>query len=385
MTVKGTDAHSGVDEVEWVVDGGAPDHRARPQGQFTISADGAHTVQTRVRDVAGNESGWAQHTVNIDTTAPTDLTDAPDDWVQAAHVEVKATDAVSGVDRVEWQIDGGPWLHGPSGSIVHFTTTGEYQLRTRARDVAGNVSRAAARERAGRRGSPPPTPPRSRAGPVEQPVSGGRHRHATPTRASRASSGRSTAARQRGRPGDPAAITGSGTHKLKTRVSDAAGNWSAWRTETININAALGRQRPARRHHDGRHPTVWRKAPVTVTVQAEDAGSGVDLIEYQVPGVIGGDTQSATRRPFTVDTEGDNLLRDARDGQGSATGRPGARSTFKIDLTRPVDTTDIPDELAAVEQLHARRRPTRTRLRRRRDPVHDQRRARAVRQTPATR
>ena len=227
-----------------------------------------------MRDVAGNESGWAQHTVKIDTTAPTNLTDAPDDWVQAAHVEVKATDAVSGVDRVEWQIDGGPWLHGPSGSIVHFTTTGEYQLRTRARDVAGNVS-APQLENVTVDATAPTnttTPPSGRR--RQQPVPGGRHRHATPTPASRASSGRSTAAPSPRATRATWPITGSGTHTLKTRVSDAAGNWSAWRSDTIKIDAALGDTVPPVDTTTAGSDTVWFNAPVTVTVQAADTDSG---------------------------------------------------------------------------------------------------------------
>src|SRR5918999_5346304 len=139
VTVSGVDGHSGIDEVSWIVDGGASTTDS-PQGQFTISAEGEHTVQTLVRDVAGNQSGWKSHTVKIDTTVPDNLTDVPDDWAQSAHVEIEAADAVSGVNRVEWQIDGGAWQNGPWATGVDFTATGEYQLRTRARDNAGNVS-----------------------------------------------------------------------------------------------------------------------------------------------------------------------------------------------------------------------------------------------------
>ena len=334
VTVKGTDAHSGVDEVVWVVDGGAPT-TASPQGQFTISADGSHTVQTLVRDEAGNESGWAQHTVNIDTTAPTDLTDAPDDWVQAAAVEVKATDAVSGVDRVEWQIDSGPWLHGPSGSVVPFTTTGEYQLRTRARDVAGNLS-APQVENVQVDAEAPTNTTTQPGGQVSSP-------YQVAVTGSDDDSGVATVQWQVGNgpvaTNTPVSITGSGTYELKTRVGDTAGNWSAWRTETIIVNAALGDNVPPVDTTTGAS-TFWRKAPVTMTVQAEDAGSGVDFIEYQVPGVLGGDTP--VTKTVTVDTEGVNFFETrATDKLGNRSAL--RRQTVKIDLTRPVDTTVIPE------------------------------------------
>ena len=182
----------------------------------------------------------------------------------------RPADAVSGVDRVEWQIDGGPWLHGPSGSFVHFTTTGEYQLRTRARDVAGNVSRAAARERHGRRDrahqhdhapapgatsaartrwpSPAPTPTPGVDG-VEWQVDGG--------------------SINTGDPGDLAEVSGTGTHTLETRVRDAAGNWSglAHRHDQRSTPRSATPFRPSTRPRPA--PTrSGATAPVTVTVQA---------------------------------------------------------------------------------------------------------------------
>ena len=31
-------------------------------------------------------------------------------------------------------------------------------------------------------------------------------------------------------------VSGSGTFSLRTRVRDAAGNWSAWRTDTVRVD-----------------------------------------------------------------------------------------------------------------------------------------------------
>jgi hypothetical protein len=336
VIVKGVDAHSGIDEVSWVVDGGAPD-TATPQGQFTISADGSHTVQTLVRDEAGNESGWAQHTVNIDTTAPTNLTDAPDDWVQAAHVEVNASDAVSGVDRVEWQIDGGPWLHGPSGTLVHFTTTGEYQLRTRARDVAGNVSTAQLENVQIDTVAPANTtaaPSGVSSNPYQRAVTGTDDDSGVATVEWQVDGGSIVS----GASGAPVTVTGGGQHTLKTRVIDVAGNASAWRTDTININAALGDNvAPVDITTLGSN-TAWNNGPVSVTVDAVDAGSGVTRLEWRRPGEP---TQSSTTAAtFTIDTEGDNRLETrAYDGIQWSAWR---LQHFKVDRSLPVDTTAIP-------------------------------------------
>lgn len=338
VTVKGTDAHSGVDEVSWVVDGGAP-ATASPTGAFTISADGEHTVQTLVRDAAGNESGWTVHIVKIDRTVPDNLTDAPDAWVQAAQVDVEATDGVSGVDRVEWQVDGGPWLQGPAGSIVDFTATGQYQLRTRARDMAGNVSPDQLETVRVDTDAPVNTTAAQPVGPVSNP-------YQVAVTGTDADAGVATVEWQvdggaigSGVSGDPATVTGGGVHTLKTRVIDAAGNASAWRTDTITIDAALGDNVLPVDTTTAGSTTVWRSAPVTVTVQAVDAGSGIDLIEYRRPGVLTGST--STTASVTIAEEGDNVLETrVTDRAGNRTNW--RRQHFKIDTSLPVDTIDIP-------------------------------------------
>jgi Bacterial Ig-like domain len=336
VTVKGVDAHSGVDEVEWVVDGGVPSS-ASPEGQFTISADGEHTIQTLVRDVAGNESGWKSHSVKIDATAPDNLTDVSVDWAPAAHVEIKAADSVSGLDRVEWQIDGGPWQHGPSGTIVDFTGTGEYELGTRARDNAGNVSLVQLDDVLVDATAPTNTtaPSADVSDPYQVAVAG-----------NDADSGVDAVEWQvdglpvsSGDPGDLATVSGNGPHTLKTRVRDAAGNWSGWRTDAISIDATLGDNvLPVDTTTAGSN-TVWRKTPVTVTVQAVDAGSGVKLIEYRRPGVLTGET--TTTATITIEDEGDNILetRVTDNADNQTTWR---QQHFKVDRSLPVDTIDIP-------------------------------------------
>jgi hypothetical protein len=338
VTVKGTDAHSGVDEVSWVVDGGAPS-TASPEGQFTISADGEHTVQTLVRDVAGNESGWKSHSVKIDTTLPSNVTAFDADWTQAYHVLVEGADAGSGVDRVEWQIDGGPWLHGPSGSAVDITGTGEYELRTRVRDNAGNVSAArldnVSVDATAPTNTTAPAPGSDVSNPYQVAITG------TDTDSGvEAVEWEVDGVPFSGDAGDLATVSGDGQHTLRSRILDAAGNYSAWRTDTINVDATLGDNQPPVDTTTAGSNTVWRSGPVAVTVQATDAGSGVALVEWRRPGQPTDSTTSSAT--FTIDTEGDNVL------ETRATDHAGNRTSwrlqhFKVDRSVPVDTTGIPD------------------------------------------
>ena len=142
VSVTGTDAHSGVASVSWRLDGGLITSAAAP-GALTVSAEGVHTLETRVTDVAGNVSGWsAPRTIRIDTTAPTNSTVASDgEWTTADYnVLVTGADDGSGLQEVQYRINSGPWIPGPSGTQATVPGSGDHTFETRAVDVAGNIS-----------------------------------------------------------------------------------------------------------------------------------------------------------------------------------------------------------------------------------------------------
>lgn len=110
--------------------------------------DGSYALCWRGVDVAGN--GTAVNAgcqpVKVDTKAPTALAPivpaAPDGansyYVTQPKISPSATDPAggSGIDRVEAQVDGGPWT--VSASVV--IPEGEHEVRVRAVDKAGNFS-----------------------------------------------------------------------------------------------------------------------------------------------------------------------------------------------------------------------------------------------------
>lgn len=147
VTVTATDNQSGVDRIEYSLDGAA---FARYSAPVVVSALGAHTVRYRATDVAGNTSpeGTVSFTVVAppvqDTTPPTVSTavsgirNPNGDYVDSATVTVTATDTQSGVRTVEYAIDSGAWT--AYTAPVTVGTTGAHTLLARATDVAGNVS-----------------------------------------------------------------------------------------------------------------------------------------------------------------------------------------------------------------------------------------------------
>ena len=122
---------------EWRVDGGS----WTLSGTATVSGTGAHTLDTAAVDSAGNREE-VSFTVNIDDVLPTDTTDtAPVGWQHAAvDLTVNGTDAESGVDHIEYQLDSSLPVSVPDGTIVSINTQGQHVFRTRVVDEVGNVS-----------------------------------------------------------------------------------------------------------------------------------------------------------------------------------------------------------------------------------------------------
>jgi plastocyanin len=145
VSLTATDAGSGVAAVEYKLDGGAWTAYAAP---VRVSAPGAHTVGYRARDVAGNTSpeGSVAFTVIAggDTTAPTVSLAVSGkqsgDWsyVGQATVTLTGADAESGVDFIEYKVDSGAWTRYAAPVVV--SALGAHTVRSRATDVAGNVS-----------------------------------------------------------------------------------------------------------------------------------------------------------------------------------------------------------------------------------------------------
>ncbi|MEU4551215.1 ThuA domain-containing protein [Micromonospora violae] len=107
-----------------------------------VSGDGEHELRFRSTDKAGNVEATKTVSVKIDATAPvTSATFAPANdagWHNGTiPVVLAATDAGSGVNTVEWSLDGGTWT--PYSTPVEVTGDGEHELLFRSTDKAGNA------------------------------------------------------------------------------------------------------------------------------------------------------------------------------------------------------------------------------------------------------
>ncbi|KKD09867.1 glycosyl hydrolase [Streptomyces sp. WM6386] len=151
VTVSASDTGSGVNTIEYAVGDGAWQAYTAP---VMVHQLGTHTVRYRATDKAGNVAAEKSVRFTVvatptpDTTPPvTGVTvegtkNSAGAYVGNAKVTVSATDehGGSGVDRIEYSIDGGPYIAYTTPVIVD--RAGAHTLAYRATDKAGNTAAA---------------------------------------------------------------------------------------------------------------------------------------------------------------------------------------------------------------------------------------------------
>ncbi|QSR28335.1 hypothetical protein CFH99_22180 [Nocardioides aromaticivorans] len=102
-SVSATD-DTGVASVEHSLDGGAWVPVSGDSASLEVVGDGVHEVRGRAHDVTGNTSAVVTGEVKVDTEAPVSRASRT-----GRTVTVRAADATSGVDVIEYRLDGGAW------------------------------------------------------------------------------------------------------------------------------------------------------------------------------------------------------------------------------------------------------------------------------------
>ncbi|MEV6107858.1 family 16 glycoside hydrolase [Streptomyces sp. NPDC051940] len=147
VALSSTDAQSGVDRIDYKVDSGAYSAYEAP---VVVDTVGAHTVTYRATDKAGNVE--AEKTVSFtvveapgnDTTPPTVNAAVTGEQNTAGYfkdmatVTLTASDAESGVERIEYSLAGGAYTVYTGAFMVH--AVGTHTVTYRAVDKAGNSS-----------------------------------------------------------------------------------------------------------------------------------------------------------------------------------------------------------------------------------------------------
>ncbi|MEU8165100.1 plastocyanin/azurin family copper-binding protein [Micromonospora sp. NPDC049004] len=291
-----------------------------------------------------------------DTTPPTVTAavsgdrDQDGNYVGAATVTVAATDAGSGVQTVEYQVDDTSFA--PYTQPVRISAVGDHSVQFRATDQAGNTSTV---------GSVSfrivePTEEDTTAPVVTAALAGDRDGDgnyvgtATATlTATDAGSGVATIEYALDDAAftaytNPVVVTAVGMHMLHFRATDVAGNTSAEQMSHFTVVAppeeddtppTVAAAVTGERNADGAYVGA-----ATVTVTATDAGSGVASVEYALD--TGGWTAYAG--PVTVRTPGAHTLRyRATDTAGNAAAEQSSTFTVVADGTDACPASDTRD------------------------------------------
>ncbi|MBO0828801.1 MAG: chitobiase/beta-hexosaminidase C-terminal domain-containing protein [Streptosporangiales bacterium] len=147
VTVTAADTESGVDTVEYALDGDTFKAYTAP---LSVTDAGDHTVKYRATDKAGNTS--AVKSVSFTVAAPPSGDDTPPDvsgqltgnqdfawnYVGTATLTITAKDAGSGVASVEYSLDGAPYA--AYSAPVQVSQPGQHTATYRATDKSGNTS-----------------------------------------------------------------------------------------------------------------------------------------------------------------------------------------------------------------------------------------------------
>jgi len=287
-----------------------------------------------------------------DTTAPTVSAqvsgnrNASDDYLGTATVTVSATDAGSGVDTVEYQVDDTSFL--PYTTPVAVTAIGDHSVQFRATDKAGNVSAVGSVAFTVVAPNPSDTTPPTVASTVagSRDTAGNYIGTATVT-ITATDSGSGVARIEYNVDGSafatytaPVAVTAVGAHMVHFRATDVAGNTSAEQMASFTVVAP-----PV---PDTTPPTTSAAVrteadgSAVVTVTATDAGTGVATIEY----LLDSGAWTAYTAAVSVRTPGAHTLRyRATDVAGNVA----AEKTVTFTVVPPT-TGDcpVPDTRATV-------------------------------------
>ncbi|MEV0154084.1 family 16 glycoside hydrolase [Micromonospora sp. NPDC050686] len=361
VTLSATDSGSGVDKVEYSLDGGAWGVYSAP---VTVNQAGQHTLSYRATDKAGNTSAAQQVSFRVVEPAPTDTTpptvtaavtgqqDGSGAYVGSATVTLSATDTESGVDRVEYSVDGGGYA--TYTAPISVTAPGQHTVSYRATDKAGNTSTP--QQVSFRVVEPAPTdttPPTASATVTGEKDADGNYLSRATVTLSATDSGSGVDRIEYSLDGQPYAaystpvvVNQPGQHTLSYRATDKAGNTSTPQQVSFRVvepaptdttpptaSAAVTGQR------DGTGAYV---GSATVTLSATDTQSGVDRIEYQ----LDGGAWTTYTAPVTVNRAGQHTV------GYRATDKAGNTSTaqqvsFTVVEPAPTDTTP-PTASAAV-------------------------------------
>jgi hypothetical protein len=142
VAAEAVDSYSGVGRISYRVDGGSWSTESGTPASFNVSGDGNHTVEFNATDNVGNTESVATNYVELDDTAPSQVSiGTPENvtYQDQTTIDLNATgsDATSGIGTWYYSKDGGSYQQfTPNTSLTY--TDGQHTVEVRAQDRASN-------------------------------------------------------------------------------------------------------------------------------------------------------------------------------------------------------------------------------------------------------
>ncbi len=134
---------SGIERIEYKVDGGATQTVSAATAPVSVTGEGAHTVRYLAYDNAGHPSLARTADLTIDTIAPAATDDIVASYPGSASFTLSAVDGGSGVATIAYRIDSGATMTVGSDSVpLIVSLPGTRTITYLATDAAGNSSPA---------------------------------------------------------------------------------------------------------------------------------------------------------------------------------------------------------------------------------------------------
>jgi plastocyanin len=300
---------------------------------------------TMVGELVVTEGGGTDTTAPVSSAEVTGQQDADGAYIGSATVSLSAEDDSSGVESIEYSLDGGEYA--PYTEPVVLDTPGTYTLEHRATDVAGNTSAPETVQvvvvAADGQDTTAPTVTPEVTGELDD---DGAYVGSATVNLTAVDAGTGVASVEYDLDGagyaaytDPVVVDTPGEHTVTYRATDNAGNVSEPGSATFTVVEA-----PV---EDTTPPTVTTEVTgeqdadgayigsATVQILAEDTGSGVATVEYDLDGA----GYAPYTDPVVVDITGSHTVSyRATDNDGNVS-EPGTVELVIVGGGDPPDTT----------------------------------------------
>jgi len=270
----GSDGHSGVDRIEYRLNGGS---WTTYSSALTITTEGITTVEARTVDKSGNTSSIVSKQAKIDKTAPPapSITVSPSTWtndVVTVIITTSGSDNISGIDRIEYRINGGSWQVYSSSFAI--TNEGITTIEARIIDKAGNISSTASKQ--AKIDKTPPTAPSITVNPstwtngtITVTITAGTDSFSGVNRTEYRINGGTWTVYS-----SSFTVSTEGVHTIEARSIDNVGNISAISSAQAKIDKTAPTVTANPQSRD------WGNTDVTVTLTYNDAGAGLSIKQY---------------------------------------------------------------------------------------------------------